>query len=246
MSEREELNRRIDVCNDALSRKVEQLQAEVESYNSYIQLLLDQKGTLERYGAQIPAVMQATELIIHEIAAAVGIEVGVSVENPPPEDVARRVITLRPRTRRIITPDIGTDTADSRRGTHYNIAPQVKPVMNGIFGSGKEGVPQNLESVFEGVYGPDWHLRQLLIPDRPGSRHRQTTYGDDLLSPNSYLKRLVKGADEIINTRMRVNTNTNWEFRGKVAARELMQLFNMIGDIGWDVYDGFMIRNGIR
>lgn len=253
MSEREELNRRLDAYHEALSKKVRELRAEAQSYNDYLELLTQQRGILDLYGARMPAVMQAAELIIQEIAAATRIELEVSVENPlPSEDTPRlptvsiggRIPTLRPRTRRIA---VSTPTErDLKKGTYYNIAPVVKPIMNAIFGSGKEGIPENLDSLFENIYGQDWRSKRLRIPTRPGERGREITYGDDLLSGNSYLKRLVRGADEVINTKMRENSTPSFEMGRKIAAPELVQLFHIIGSVGWDVYDGFMIRNGIR
>lgn len=239
MTEHGEIDSRIDEYIEELRKKAENLRVAVEFYDSQIELLVRQKELLSKYGAQIPMAMQATQFMIEQIAA--------TSEQPPSGKsdgvkIGGRVTTIRPRRRRA-TPREGGAVEDKK----YNIAPQVKPIMSAIFGKGKERVPETLDDLFDKMYpDQDWHTKTILVSKGIGLGHRRITYGDDLNSDDSYIRRLIRVADGVINTRMRNNNLPSFTFQGKVAATELIQLYHTIDSVGWNICDDFMIRNRIR
>lgn len=238
MTEQKEFGDRLDEYIKDLGKEAEGLLISAENRRLQAEYLLKQRELFEKYGARVPIAMQATQFIIEQIAAASS---SPSLENPPETKVVGKVPIPRPRIRP--TTPSGSE-ADQIR--YYNIAPQVKPIMNGIFGRGKEEIPEDLNGLFDRMYGQDWHSRSIGIPSRPGLPRVARTYLEDLHSPGSYIRRLIKGTDNVINRNMRGNTPPTFPFRGKVAAVELVQLYNKIDAIGWDVYEDFMVRNGIR
>lgn len=234
MTEQGEIGRRLNEYIEGLQKRVKELHTTAADYDLQIEYWVKQRELFEKYGAKIPIAMQNAQFMIEQIAAA-------SVpptKNPPVIGISR---VIRPRVRSM-NPRENRD--DQTR--NYNIAPQVKPIMNGVFGRGKEDVPQDLDSLFDEMYGRDWHSRTIDVPTRPGLTPVTRTYLEDLHSGESYIRRLIKGADKVINRNMRGNIPPTFPFRGRVAAVELIQLYNKIDAIGWDVYDDFMFRNRIR
>lgn len=241
MTEHGETDSRIDEYIEELRKKAEHLRVAVEFYDSQVELLIKQKELLLKYGAQIPMAMQATQFMIEQIAA--------TSEQPPSGKsdgvkIGGRVTTIRPRRRRATPKEKGGAVEDKK----YNIAPQVKPIMNAIFGKGKEQVPETVDTLFDKMYpNQDWRTEKIILVSKGiGLGHRPITYGDDLNSDDSYIRRLIRGADGVINTRMRNNNLSSFTFQGKVAATELIQLYHTIDSVGWNIYDGFMIRNRVR
>ncbi len=225
MSEHIEINRLNKYIED-LKKQVNGLRKNAEDYELQAEYLEKQKELFEKYGAKIPIAMQTTQYMVEQIA---DYHSSSTASQEPPKTV--RYST--PRGHR------------ASQGKYYNIAPLVKPIMNGIFGRGKEDVPEDFDSLFNTMYGQDWTSRIIRIPLRPGSTPMTRIYLEDLHSGDSYIRVLINGADQVINRKMRGNTPP-FIFREKAAAVELVQLYNKINSIGWDIYDKFMIRNGIR
>lgn len=241
MAEYGELDSRFNEQIEGLKSRAQELHTAASGYDLQIEYLNKQKALFEEYGAKVPIAMQCAQFMIEQIAAAASLPTSENpaLENSPVAGIETRVI--RPRGRPIVSRGKRAD-----RGNYYNIAPQVKPIMNGIFGRGMEDVPEHLESLFDKMYGQQWRSRTIDVPTGPSSPHLKRTYSEDLHADDSYIKLLINGADLVINRNMRGSTPPDFPFRGRVAAVELVQLYNKIDAIGWDVYDGFMLRNRIR
>ena len=241
MPEQEELGSRLNEYIEGLKKQAEGLRTGAEDYDLQAEYLMKQRELFERYGAKVPIAMQTIQFMIEQIAASHAGS-STSSEDPPKTSIDDDRINIpRPR-RRHATPR----GRRAGQGRNYNIASKVKPIMNGIFGRDKIDVPEYLDSLFNRMYGQNWHSRTIDIPLKPGLKPVTRTYLEDLHSGDSYIRRLIEGADEVINRNMRNNTPPAFPFRGRVAAVELAQLYHKIDTIGWDVYDGFMVRNGIR
>lgn len=237
MTEHGETGRGINEHIEELRKKAEASRAAAEDYELQVKFLAEERELLEKYG-QLPIAMLTTQFIIEQIAAATNIG-----ERPDDVKIGRRITILRPR-RRATAPKEDKETDKDKK---YNIAPQVKSIMNAIFSSGQEGMPETLESVFDKMYpNQDWHSKIISIPKGINMVRQEITYKDDLNSDDSFIRRLISGADKVINTRMRNNNLPSFTFKGKVAAAELIQLYHTIDSIGWDIYDDFMLRNKIR
>lgn len=247
MTEQGETGSRIDEYIAELRKKAESSRAAAEDFERQVEFLIKEKELLGKYG-QIPLAMQTTQFIVEQIAATDHEDERAPIETPPSGrsdevNLGGAVRILRPRRRRA-TPIEGGGAGDGKK---YSIAPQVKHIMRAIFGSGQEEVPETLESLFDKIYpGQDWHSKTITVPKGIRRGHQQVTYADDLKSDHSFIKRLIRGADGVINTKMRVNNDSSFAFAGKTATPELIQLYRTIESVGWEVYDGFMIRNKIR
>lgn len=240
-----EISSNLDDFIGELRKQADVFRAASEYCDRQIEFLNSQRENLGRYGAQFPIAMTSTNFIIERVVASASLDAGESDLVPPPGEPRRigtGAVRLRPRARRVGSPP---PHPTESRNKKYNIPPQVKPIMNAIFGSGQEDLPQDLDSLFDRMYGNDWHLRTITVPLRPGVNN-PTTIGEDLSSADSYVRRLIRGADEVICKNMRGNADPIFGFRGKIAAADLRQLYNKIEGVGWDVYDDFMIRIGIR
>lgn len=233
----------LDDLTGEYRKQADIFRAASEYCNSQIQSLMEQRNLLVKLGAQFPMTMASTDFIIKQVATSTEVDdVDVSIPIPRTKQVrGRQRIGYRSRARsstRLPTEHSGD------RIKRYNISPQIKPIMNAIFSSGEE-LPQSLDSLFGRMYGDKWQLRTITVPLRPGA-HNLTTFAEDLNSGNSYVRRLLSGADEVICVNMRNNETPGFAVRGKVAAVELIQLYHTIDGIGWGFYDDFMIRNRIR
>lgn len=236
MPEKGELSSRLNEYIKGLKRQAEGLHTSAEGYALQAKYLAAQVALFERY-PKVPIAMQTAQFIIEQIAATTSSS--SASENPSEESVVSGII-VRVRTRS------ASRRREENQPKNYNIAPQVKSIMNGIFGRGIEAVPEDLDSLFNGIYGQDWRTRTISVPSGLGLGRMNRTYLEDLNSENSYIRGLIEGADRVINSNMRDNTAPAFLFRGRVAAVNLVQLYYNIEAIGWDVYDDFMIRNRIR
>lgn len=234
---------------DGIDKYIKDLQAKAgasravaEDYELQVEFLAKQNELLEKY-AQLPLAMQITRFLIEQITPVTTVgtaEAVVTTEEPSPERVTR----LRPRPR-VIT--ARAKASGESRGKEYNIAPQVKPIMNAIVGGGPDAVPETLDQLFDRMYsGQDWRARTVFAPMGIRRGHQRIPYGDDLASDSSVIRRLIQGADRIICEKMRGNSGPPFAYRGKEAAPELIQIYHKVETIGWEAYDGFMMRNRIR
>lgn len=237
MVEQEEFSNRLNEQIEGLKKQADGLRTSAEGLELQAEYLSKQWELFEKYGAKVPIAMQTAQFMIEQIAAVASSL--PSLANPPEISVADRGFSTRSR-----RPTSRRGGADQTR--NYSIAPQVKSIMNGIFSSGEKDVPEDLNSLFDRMYGQNWHLRTINVPTKPGLAHVARTYAEDLHSPESYIRSLIRGADRVINRNMRGNTPPNFPYKGRVAAVELAQLYSKIDAIGWDVYDNFMVNNSIR
>lgn len=243
------VEQQIDKYVASLKERAAASRAEAEEYERQVAFLTEEEELLGKFG-QLPLAMQVTQFIIEQIAAtATGSAVAVTTGEHPPErsdevSLGRRITRLRPRTRPITSR--GEQAGDGTK--RYNIAPQVKHMMNAILGGGPDAIPETLDQLFDRMYsGQDWrHSRTVFVPMGIGRGHQRIPYGEDLAAPNSVIRGLIRGADRIICERMRGNSDPLFAHRERKAASELIQIYRKVETVGWEVYDGFMARNAIR
>lgn len=231
----------IDEYIQDLQVKAGASRAATKDYELQVEFLAQQRKLLEKY-AQLPLAMQITQFLIEQIVPATTgtTEAVVTKEEPSPERVTR----LRPRPR-VIT--ARAEAGGESRGKEYNIAPQVKPIMNALVGGGPDAVPETLDQLFDRMYsGQDWRARTVFAPMGIRRGHQRIPYGDDLASDDSVIRRLIRGADRIICEKMKGNSDPLFTHRARKAAPELIQIYRKVETVGWEVYDGFMVRNAIR
>ncbi|MFH0936737.1 MAG: hypothetical protein V1808_00375 [Candidatus Daviesbacteria bacterium] len=240
MKEQSEFKTQLNEHIQGLKSQSEKLRSDFANFDLQIKYYLKQMDLFEKYGAKLPIAMQTAQFILEQIAAASKVS-SLEVTSTTSGDSS------------LITP-IETENEYSLQSEknkmepvkNYNIGGPAKPIMCGIFGRSREDVPTDLETLFKGMYGQNWHLRTIDVPLGPSLPSEKRTYSEDLKLENSYIRRLIEKADDVINRKMRGNIPPNYPFGGKVAAFDLVQLFNKINAVGWDVYDNFMVRNNIR
>lgn len=248
MVEQGQFGNRVDEYITGLKAQADVSRAAAEDYERQVEFFAQEKELLERY-AQLPIAMQISRFLMEQIAATTSAaQVGVTTEEPPAErteevSLGARVTRLRPRTR-LTSSRGGQEGGDVKR---YSVAPQVKPIMIALVSSGPDTVPETLDQLFDRMYpGQDWRSRTVYVPVGIGQASQRISYGDDLASETSIIRGMIRGADKVISTRMKGNTDPAFTFRGKKAAPELVQIYHKIETIGWEAYDGFMVRNSIR
>lgn len=231
MTEQPEFGNKLNDYIDGLKKQAVGLRDTASNYDLQVDYLVKQEEIFEQYGAKLPLATATIKFIVEQIAAA---------SNPPADDKGKTLL-IRSSTR-----PIALKRRTTGQKSVYNIAGPAKPIMNSIFGRGKEDVPRDLESLFNGMYGNDWQSKTINVPTGPGKPHMTRTFLEDLRSDDGYIKILIESADEVIARKMRKSTPPLFPYRRKTAAVELVQLYNKIDAIGWNVYDDFMVRNSIR